>query len=633
MSLSIEQLREICTLLGISPDYAPHLVVKDSDDELVLLTLNDRYLDLTDDPLARTVRGLIWSMTDKRVVCATGVISLITDAVEDELEVTDDGHLHLTALTRISRVSEKADLLKETHHSVALNRCLIMPNYDGVKINVFLYKGKVYFATNGNLYIFGRRQDGSTYRGGVWRKGSITYGEQFELLVGPMQKVADMLFPTPEETYNSPWNYSFYLVHPSSFLNTKLLTGPLGFCIYYGAFDSGSVEKGEGEEEPVDFETVYPSIFAEGEAPVLQDQFPYENPAGLPIQPFVINASNMLNPNRSSLLNLEQANNVLKYGRPDPSPSFKKEVDRQLRAGKPWTPGESLTVTYLPEPSDLDPEPVYQRFRVCSAAFSFREGVHDHTSEFYQRYVQLVQEGSHVPTSAPGQLELLLSRYRALPQPIDPRQLEKQINAGIYLTDATPYVSGEIVQLNEDDMIVSLSYLYVLVSNPHNQGMGLRFLKRFLEDREHVIDWLSGRILLDYPKTPKAADGAVLNDRLSIFYQKMVRPLATKVSDELGRKLRRAKPDPKQIKLAVTTMVKTLSARNMFDLIRLVNLVKGYSTIRISEPTAAVAALAPKQFPALSGKPARSGASSSRSASSSRTTSSSRAASSKPVRK
>lgn len=576
--LSIEQKQDICQRLGLPADYASYLRVKDQDDELVLVSLEADQFDFSDNPQAQLVRGVVWSVTQQRVVAQTGVFS--TKTVRSELTLSPEGDLHLETRHTL----QQGDQVRE--HHLPAGQFLLMPDYEGVKINIFLYGGKVYFATNTNLYILGRKTDGSRYKGGFWRPGSPTYGDQLQSILGPRAELEEFFFPSSERAIrpDSPWCYSVYLVHPSSFLNSSLKTLEQGFAIYYGAFDSGLREDGQEVQPPVDFGASFEDRLG---VPVL-DRYPYE---ALPSRSFVVNAANMRDPNRSALLSLEEANNVLRYGVPNPDPEsleFFEELYRHpFPAGGKWAlvPGGSLTVTYVP----ADPTAPYQRFRVLSPSYAYREDIHGHGSNFYQSFISLVHSNARLLLKTPEQAQALLSKVVLMPRPADYQEAQRELQAGVILGDADLYTPSELTKLSKLELRNSLAFLYVLVSNPHNQLMGHRFLARYQHDFNKLLEWVLSMAATSGgpPRQPNTRDGEPLKaSEKSLYQEVVVKRILRDAQTSLKNQPRGGKGPKLTLQGLVKSSLERIGADTFFDLVRLMHKVQGTSSVGIADPTA-----------------------------------------------
>lgn len=258
------------------------------------------------------------------------------------------------------------------------------------------------------------------------RDDDVSFLEKFKSLGGP----TDALFT---KKY-SPFSHRFIVVHPSLFRASKMDVGP-GFLVYLGAvktYDTHPYPKEETEVEPVKLNTVN------------QINFPI-------VKPFIYESPN---------LTIQQANKHLKSG-----------------WGENSNMGEFIILSHG-----------NTQYRVASDAYLYRWNLRGDAPNIYYRFYQLYDYSVIDPKD---RTEFTKFKNKFLPLDyVQPEALETFLADHEYKITAWP---GTGVSCNFNTWLQRLTLIWynLLYVSPLNRGEQVAgFLKKFLEDRRKLIDFL-----------------------------------------------------------------------------------------------------------------------------------------------
>jgi len=576
--------QQICQILDIDTSYEKHFSVLEQEGDVALI----QYIEGGDlsDPITRTLRGVVVDLKNNATLCTTSVYSVQSDA--DKFTVVDDT-IHLNT--------------EFGPRQLPLKNCQLSPHYSGVKLTFLRHGGITYCITHKNLFARGRVIRDYNERGDL-RKAPARFGHlqsfvsMMEDVVGDLDEFMKKLYP--EGCDYSPFIYSFYVAHPALRFSTMLKAET--FIIFFGSFPMWSQDNAtspyDWDNDPTD---PRPKVGTPHLKPTVFDgpsAFPYheDQPGGF-----------IMIPGRTTL-SIPEADNVLRYGVPNPDAETKTFFDNKYKNGADvrTIPGESVIIVYTPDNVDDVPE----HFHVRSTASRYRDTVHADESNQYLAFLQLIDHAFR-PMRLPENRDRL--RSHVAPVKLPSRDSVKEVlTRGDDIVFANTFTDAELSRLNLNDTIIMVSNAFLVASNPHNQLMTFRFYDRYLSDVAELTKWIvREQNAHGYPKTH---DNESLSDKDRFVYDKQIKRIIAHAKERLktdypklsfnGQGKRRKTQQEVMDTIIIPNLVQAQHGDNFFRMVRLMSRVTGYDSKRISDPSAPVASR--RSFPSLPSSSARS---------------------------
>lgn len=467
----------LCKILNLDEDtYASQFSVKKSKSGPSTLRIG-HFLDSANlsDPIVAAVRGVIFDASLEMLIASTNYRSTI--ARGDHLEIDADGKIPLA--TEFGQRYLEKDLVE------------ILPFEEGYAIRVFRWNGKTEFASSKSLGIQGTpRFDDNGHRI-LPNKNASRWGHYL-----PFVTQLNALLKLSEEDYDatdalfpvgcnySPFVYVFYVTHKSRLQDTGIDVNDFGFVCFIGAFLLWSyIDKnlrltdemiGVKHETPTSFEGTYTKI-----------------PSTADSAPFML-------ANRESL-NLDEVNNVLRYGVPAPTQEIVDQTNITFGIDPRLTSGESVRIRYWNEEKGVP-----EFFHVQSNAYRARHERHS---------VMTKINGNEIRQNLPnqykcavtdfvdfGKLKVVKAEDRArfveqiVPvRPSDYLEAERVLLDDQIITSADVYTDAELAGLGRMGLEEIINYYRVLIANPSHQLEELLYLRRFRTDWNFLLRWLFDR--------------------------------------------------------------------------------------------------------------------------------------------
>lgn len=467
----------LCKILDLDEDkYADQFSVKKSKNGPNTLRIG-HFLDSANlsDPLVAAVRGVIFDASLGMLIASTNYRSTI--ARGDLLEI--DADLKMPLATEFGQRYLEKDLIE------------IQPFEEGYAIRVFRWNGKTEFASSKSLGIQGTPRFDADGRRILPNTGASRWGHYI-----PFVTQLNALLKLSEEDYDktdalfpvgcnySPFVYVFYVTHESRLQDTGMDINVFGFVSFIGAFLSWSYDDenlpltaemiGVKHETPTSFEGTYTRI------PSTADSTPF-----------------MLADRES--LNLDEVNNVLRYGVPAPTQEIINQTNITFEIDPRLTSGESVRIRYWNEEKGVS-----EFFHVQSHAYRSRHERHS---------VMTKINGNEIRQNLPnqykcavndfvdfGKLKVLKPSERAqfveniVPvRPSDYLAAEKVLLDDQIITSADVYTDAELAGLGRMGLEEIINYYRVLIANPSHQLEELLYLRRFRTDWNFLLRWLFDR--------------------------------------------------------------------------------------------------------------------------------------------
>jgi len=353
--------------------------------------------------------------------------------------------------------------MDQKFHTLASGRYNILPGFEGVVIQVFMYEGKVYHATHKKFDISKSKWADSPFFSDLW---------------------SQLAAPKDEELFDltkkfSPYCHLFLLIHPSLLYVTKDYVGS-GYTVYIGPKIVWNPK-----------ESSYPDVDDKLHQPKFQSELDSERKIPVLYSP--------------SKMNIETANGFLATGFYKAVPTFWYNPVTQIiqPMDDRLLPGEKLFVQKLDESGKI-----IGTLEIHSRSYAWRDNIRDNHANMKFRFYELLNSANNVDFRTNQGILEYTKRFPVLPR-LNVNDVVNMLNSDVSILTWPAYVKIPHPQFpmtlmdiplagNPNDLLDKADRLYnnwvcFIMAVPLNRQKEVSgYYQDLISDREKLVKWLYG---------------------------------------------------------------------------------------------------------------------------------------------